>query len=280
MNFQRTYNILCLRDELYRNGLQNAIDAVNLACTSSVNAWAYVESREILNDYNNIIDPNDNMKNAIFNHIYTFGHSGGSISFTINNLVLIATNHTNWAKICEEENSIIEGEEQQLNYFRQNSLVPYYRSMSGGGFRNTAVGPIVSEFLELRNRLQFGWLPEVIRTFNEVRNLLGTTLEEQVKLLDDILTNSYNSTRLSNYRDSLKKQIEQKNMNKEYHDGLINAQIPILKAAIESRNPVALKAALNPGWSSCRFMELKEYQDAHTLLNELSSGVHVAENSS
>jgi len=280
MSFQRTYDISCLRDELYRNGLQNAIDAVNLACTSTVDAWAYVESREILNDYNNIIDPNDNMKNAIFNHIYKFGHSGASISFTINNLVLIATNHTNWAKICEEENSIIEGEEQQLNYFRQNTLVPYYRSMSGGGFRNTAVGPIVSEFLELRARLQFGWLPEVIRTFNEIRNLLGTTLEEQVKLLDDILTHSYNSTRLSNYRDSLKKQIEQKNINKEYHDGLINAQISILKAAIESRNPVALKAALNPGWSSCRFMELKEYQDAHALLTELSSGVHVAENSS
>lgn len=280
MNFQRTYDISCLRDELHRNGVQNAIDAVNLACTSTVNAWAYVESREILNDYNNIIDPSETMKNAIFHHMNTFGHSGYSISMTINTLVLMATNHADWTRICEEENSLIEGEQQQLNYFRQNTLVPYYRSMSGGGFRNAGVGPVVSEFLELRNRLQFAWLPEVTNTFNEVRNLLGASLEEQVKVLDDILTNSYNSKVLSNYRETLKMQIEQKNNQKKYHDNLINMQIPVLNAAIESRNPVALKAALNPGWGSCRFMELKEYKDAQALLNELSSSVHVAENSS
>ena len=270
MNFQRTYDISCLRDELHRNGVQNAIDAVNLACTSTLNAWTYVESREILNDYNNIIDPNNHMKNTIFNHINTIGHSGYSISMVINTLVLIATNHADWTRICEEENSIIEGEEQQLNYFRQNTLIPYYCTMSGGGSRNVGVALIVNEFLELRSRLQFAWLPEVNKIFNEVRNLLGSTLEEQVKLLDDILTSSYNSKHLSSYRDSLKKQIERKNNEKEYHNNLIQEQIPILNAAIESRNPVALKAALNPGWGSCRLFELKEYKEAQQLLSELT----------
>lgn len=270
MDFKRTYDTSCLRDELHRTGVQNAIDAVNLACTPTVNAWAYVESRKILDDYNNIIDPSDTMKNTIFNHMNTFGHSGYSVSMTVNTLVLMATNHAEWTRICQEENSVIEGEEQQLNYFRQNTLIPYYRSMSGGGSRNVGVGPVVSEFLELRDRLQFAWLPEVNKTFNEVKNLLGSSLEEQIKLLDDILTSSYNSKHLSKYRDSLKKQIEQKNRQTKYHDTIINDQIQILNAAIESRNPVALKAALSPGWGSCRLFELKEYKEAQQLLSELT----------
>ena len=281
MNFQRTYDTSCLRDKLHKEGVQNAINAVNLACTSTVNAWAYIESREILNDYNKTFNASEHMKNIIFDHMHTFGHSGYSISMAINTLVLMATHYADWRKMCEEENSLIEGEEQQLNYFRQNILVPYYSSMSGGGSRNSGVGPIVSEFLELRDRLQYNWLPEVSNTFMEVKTLLGTTIEEQVQVLDEILKCSYNLKRLANYRDSLKMIIEHEKRENMYHDDLINAQIPILNAAIESRNPVALEAALHPGWGSCRFMVLKEYQAAQELLNELSSsGVHVAENSS
>jgi hypothetical protein len=271
MNFQRAYDVSFVADDLFRRGLINAIEAINMACTPIVNAWLYVESREIAQDYNRVIDPSDTMKNIIFNHMKIFSHSGASITTTINALISLASDYNGWKRMQEEANSLIEGDLRIIEQFRQNTLVPYYRSMSGGGSTRARAGPIVSEFLEMYDRITYNWIPEVRRTYDEVVNLLGYTLDERLTLLDDILTNIYSSKRLAKYRDSLKTtQANEKRMD-DMHNKIITEQIPILRAAIESRNPVALKAALNPGWSSMRICELNEYKEAQALLDELSS---------
>jgi len=281
MSFQRAYDVSFVADDLSRGGLVNAIDAINLACTPTVNAWLYVESMEIAQDYNRVIDPSDTMKNIIFNHMKQVNHSGGSISYTIQTLISIATDYSSWKRNEQEKNSMVEGEIQMVEQFRQNRLLPHYRSMSGGGSIRTSAGPLVSEFLEMYDRLTYKWIPEIRRIHTEVVDLLGTTLNEKIEILDDILTNIYSSRHLASYRDSLKaKQANEKRLDAS-HNTLINEQIPILIAAVESRNPVALRAALNPGWGSMRFCELKEYKQAQALLDELSSsGVHVDENNS
>jgi hypothetical protein len=271
MNFQRTYDVSFVADDLFRRGLVNAIEAINLACIPTMNAWLYVESMEIAQDYNRVIDPSDTMKNTIFNHMKLFGHSGASITTTINALISLASDYHSWKRMQQEANSLLEGDLRIIEQFRQNTLVPYYRSMSGGGSTRAGAGPIVGEFLEIYDRITCNWISEIRRTYDEVVNLLGYSLDERVKLLDDIITNVYSSQRLAKYRDSLKAtQANEKRMD-DMHNKIIIEQIPILRAAIESRNPIALKAALNPGWSSMRICELNEYKEAQALLDKLSS---------
>ena len=281
MSFQRTYDTSCVMDDLEQSGLKNAIEAVNMACTSTVNAWLYVESMEIAQDYNRVIDSSDTMKSTIFNHMKLEGHSGSSIRHAIHNLIKVATNYASWKREHEERNSLLEGEVRMIQQFRQNTLVPHYRSMSGGGCIRTAAGPVVDEFLAIHDALVYNWMPEVHRTYDEVTNLLGTTIHEKFQSLNDILDSVFYSTRLSNYRDALKMRLEQEKRMDESHAEWLNQHVPILNAAIESRNRVALEAALNPGWGSVRLFQLKEYQDAQELLDKLSSsGVQVAENRS
>jgi hypothetical protein len=271
MSFQRAYDVSFVADDLSRGGLVNAIEAVNMACTLTVNAWLYVESGEIAKDYTRVIDPNDIMKNTIFNHMKQGNHSGGSITYTIQSLISIATDYSSWKRNEQERNSMVEGEIQMVEQFRQNNLVPHYRSMSGGGSIRASAGPLVSEFLEIYDRLTYKLIPEIRRIHTEVVDLLGTTLNEKVEILDDILRNTYSSRHLASYRDSLKaRQVNEKILD-DSHNTLIIEQIPILIAAVESRNPVALRAALNPGWGSMCFCQLKEYKEAQALLDELSS---------
>jgi hypothetical protein len=268
MNFHRAYDISCVADSLRKKGLENAIEAVNLACTADADAWLYVESKKIYDDYNKDFAPHETMKNTIFNHMKLHGHSGGSISLTIHDLVNMATEYSTWKRAHEEQNSICEGEKRVVDEFKRNTLVPYYVSMSGGGSRMTA-GPIVSEFLELYDRIKYQYNPELTSLFEEVTDLLGTTFQEKLDVLNKILDNTYSSPRLSNYRDAIKLRVDYQNKMNEIQDNLITQQLPILRAAIESRNPVALKAALNPGWGSMRFFEQKEYKEADALLGKL-----------
>ena len=268
MDFHRVYDISCVSDTLRREGLQNAIEAVNLACTSTTDAWLYVESKKMIDDYRSEFSPSDTMKYTLFNHMKLYGHSGGSITLTIHDLIAMATEYSTWKRAHEEQNSICEGESKRIDEFKKNTLVPYYRSMSGGGTRLTA-GPIVSEFLELYDRLEHKYITGITDMFHEVTDLLGITLQDKVNVLDEILTNIYSSARLSAYRDALKQRLGYENKMNEYNNTLIAEQIIVLQAAIESRNPVALKAALHPGWGSMRLFEQKEYKDAQALLSQL-----------
>jgi hypothetical protein len=199
-----------------------------------------------------------------------YGHSGGSISLTIHDLVSMTIEYSTWKRAHEEQNSICEGERKRIDEFKKNTLIPYYRSMSGGGTRLTA-GPIVSEFLELYDRLEHKYLTGITDMFHEVTDLLGITLQDKVDVLDKILTDIYSSARLSAYRDALKQRLGYENRMNDYYTTLIKEQCIILQAAIESRNPVALKAALQPGWGSMQFFEQKEYKDASALLVQLEA---------
>lgn len=268
MNFHRTYDISCISDELQRKGLENAIEAVNFACTPNTDAWLYVESRQILEDYQREFSPSDTMKYTLFNHMKLYGHSGGSVSITVNDLVSMTTDYSTWKRRYDEQNSIVEGEKALLDHFKKNTLIPYYRSMSGGGSRLTA-GPIVSEFLELHDRLEYTYTSAAMDMVKEVTALLGNTIKEKVDVLDEIMANIYSSARLSTYRNTMKQRLEYENRMDEFQNKQINEQIPILQAAIDSRNPLALKAALNPGWGSMRLFEQKEYKEAFALLNQL-----------
>ena len=242
MNFHRSYDISCVSDELRRRGLENAIEAINLACNADTDAWLYVESKKIHEDYTRDYGPHETMKNTIFNHMKLHGHSGGSIGVTIYDLVNMATEYSTWKRAHEEQNSIYEGEKVIIDEFKRNTLVPYYRSMSGGGSRSSA-GPIVSEFLEIYDRLQHRCLPEV--------------------------TSIYTSPRLSTFREFIRQRLNYETKMDDYQNTLIKEQLPILRAAIESRNPVALKSALNPGWGSMTLYEQKEYKEADALLAQL-----------
>jgi hypothetical protein len=268
MNFHRTYDISCVSDTLRRKNLENAIEAVNFACTPDTNAWLYVESRQISEDYQREFSPSDTMKYTLFNHMKLYGHSSGSIGVTICDLVAMATEYSAWKRAHDEDNSICEGEKTLMDQFKKNTLVPYYRSMSGGGSRMTA-GPIVSEFLELYDRLEHKFMPGITELFYEVTGLLGNSLQDKVDVLDTILDKTYSSPRLSIYRDSIKQRLRYENNMDRHHNDLITKQRLILQGAIESRNPVALRAALNPGWGSMKFFEQKEYKEASTLLNQL-----------
>lgn len=268
MNFHRSYDISCVSDELRRRGLENAIEAINLACNADTDAWLYVESKKIHEDYRRDFGPHETMKNTIFNHMKLHGHSGGSIGVTIYDLVNMATEYSIWKRAHEEQNSIYEGEKKIIDDFKRNTLVPYYRSMSGGGTR-TSAGPIVSEFLEIYDRLQHRCLPEVTSMYQEITDLLGNTFQEKLDVLNIILDGIYTSPRLSTFREFIRQRLNYETKMDEYQNTLINEQLPILRAAIESRNPVALKSALNPGWGSMTLYEQKEYKEADALLAQL-----------
>ena len=57
---------------------------------------------------------------------------------------------------------------------------------------------------------------------------------------------------------------------KNNHDKMVKNALDQLSAAIESRNPIALKAALNPGWGSMAFQNSELYRIGSKLLSELS----------
>uniref|UniRef100_A0A6C0AM99 Uncharacterized protein n=1 Tax=viral metagenome TaxID=1070528 RepID=A0A6C0AM99_9ZZZZ len=280
MSFQRHYDISCVTNELDRSLIQNAIDAVNLACSQEIDAWLYVETRGILSDYTRTIDSSDTMKNTIFNHMHKIGHSGPSVTYTIHSLVSLATEYSEWRRRIEEHTSREEGDNQLLNNWRQNVLVPYYISMSGGGCRSS-VGPILQQFLELKASFQCRYLPIINNTEKELINLLGNTDNDRLSLLEDIIKDVCDSQELRLLANSIRRRIYHVKQGEEYYSGMLYSQKSILRGAIESKNPVALKAAMNPGWTSLSLLESNEYIEAQELLGRLSSsGDHVDENRS
>jgi hypothetical protein len=278
MAFQRSYDISCVYDNLELTFLQNAIDAINLACTPVTDAWKYVESKEILLDYNRTFDVTDTMKYTIFNHMEKVGHSGSSISSIINTLVSLVSDYQGWRRRVEERRAIVDEDNRRLETWRQAILVPYYQSMSGGGSR-LSVGPILADFLRLKNDLTNRYLSAIVKTENELKNLLGNNDNDRLSILQDIIDTTSQSDELIAYKNNLAKAIEREVQAETYNIKLVNSQIPILRAAIDSRNPTALHAALHPGWGSLRLLETNEYKEAQALLSVLSSGVQVDENS-
>jgi hypothetical protein len=99
-------------------------------------------------------------------------------------------------------------------------------------------------------------------------NLIGNSLEEKIETLEQIIKNTDNSFIISFYNNLLIQKESQVNEMGQYLNSIKDA-LRILECAIESKNPVAIHAALNPGWTSVEFMSSSEYKTATELLKTL-----------
>jgi len=266
MQFHRTYDLSCLTDETEQRNLRNAIEAVNLSCTQHENAWDYVASYQFLEDISTLLDRSNNTMRSILRHMEFAKHTAYTFTWTIHTLVAITHDYNSWRSTKQHDVSSKENEIFLVNSWRQNMLIPYYSSVSGGGSR-ASIGPLLDEFLALRETLKMPKLADSLREELEIH--LGYSLKERLETMEEVIkVNS--SPRLVAYRNELLRREKNKMSEEEYHSKLISEQSNILKAAIESRNPIALRAALSPGWDSPRLQVSYEYQEAQRLLEELT----------
>jgi hypothetical protein len=247
MNFHRSYDLSFLRDSKKIEYLQHAIQGVNLACSDTVNAWLYIEQALLFNDENRILGSHDTIPNTIFNSMKQDMHSPQTMSWTVSNLYSCCHNYENWRIQVEESHSIEENKEAFWSLWRTNVLASYYRS-------GASIGSILDNFF--RSREQRGDAPPELE--KELTDLLGTSLDEKLERLATVF-NYYSSPYLVSYntalirqRDSLRKELDMANQR-------VNEARHILAGALESKNPVAILAAMNPGWSSSKFNTSDEY---------------------
>jgi hypothetical protein len=93
----RHIDISFLPDDMYRSGLQNAIDGANSA---GANAWSYIAEGKLLKVLPHTVDPQNPIASSIFRHMDKDKHSGFSMMWTISALTCIAKDYDGWkAKI-------------------------------------------------------------------------------------------------------------------------------------------------------------------------------------
>jgi hypothetical protein len=266
--FHRSYDLSCLTDPLERSNIQNAVNGVNAACSDMVDAWRYVEQGLLFGDINRTLGDHDHIPKAIFAAMALDNHSGNSFSLTVSALQAIAQDYEGWRIMREEDNSRREGSTNFWNSWRHARLSPYYMSMSGGGSR-VSIGPILENFLTLKASRNDGYSMELITLENELIGHLGQDLQGQVNILSQIVSLE-NSPFCGRLLDTLKKRLSQTMRMEQHNDNLVDDATRQLTLAIESRNPIALKAALNPGWYSVKFHSTELYKKGSDLLSELS----------
>jgi hypothetical protein len=181
-------------------------------------------------------------------------------------LTSIAQDYEGWRQMHEQENSVKEQGEYYWNTWRTNILIPYLKSMSGGG-NIYSMGPVLEDFFVSRSMTPEGG--EIASKIEmELTGYLGHSLDDKVLTLGKIVSfGSY--PHVEAYYSSLKRRLRQQDDEKIYNTALVDNAINTLKIAIESRNPIALEAALRPGWSSVAFTTSPEYKVATKLLSEL-----------
>jgi hypothetical protein len=265
--FHRSYDLSCVSDTRERVYIQNAINGVNLACSDSVDAWLYVERGHLLEDMHRSLGDHDHIPKTVFAAMMSDNHSGHSFSFTVSNLQSIAQDYEGWSLAKEQENSRREGSTNFWNSWRSIRLIPYYRSMAGGG-SIVSVGPILENFLSLKaSRNEQSDESSKIET--ELMNYLGQDLQRQIDILTDIVSLE-DSPHCSQLLIQLKKRLDHKVSMEKRDETLVKDALIQLSSAIESRNPNALRAALNPGWYSVKFQNSELYKSATLLLSELT----------
>jgi len=266
--FHRSYNISCISDIHERTLVQNAINGVNMACSETVDAWLYVERGPLLEDTHRTLDHNDYIPKTIFAAMASDNHSGYSFSFTLTTLKTISQDYEGWRIAREQENSLKEGTSNFWNLWRNMKLAPYYRSMSGGG-TVVSIGPILENFLSVRASRNEQFSEESSKIETELMNHLGQDYQSQIDILEEIIA-LQPSPHCSELLAILKKRYAHRQSIEKRDEALVEDAISQLYCAVESRNPVALRAALNPGWYSVNFQNTELYRVAERLLTELT----------
>ena len=265
--FQRSYDLSFVLSEKERSYIQNAINGVNAACSETVDAWLYVERGNLSYDVNRLLGDHDHIPRAIFAAMEPDLHSGSTASWTVSTLETIAQSYETWRIMREQENSRQEGSTNFWNTWRNMKLTPYYSN--SGNVSRVCMGPILEDFLCTKAFRNEGYSQIRDNIEKELMDYIGQTLEEQVNILSEIV--SFGPSPLcSNLLLRLKQRLEQNVHMKEKHDTMVKNALEQLSAAIESRNPNALRAALNPGWGSMAFNNSELYRIGSKLLSELS----------
>lgn len=265
--FHRSYNLSCISDIHEKTYIENVIRGVNSACSDTVDAWLYVEQGRLVEDIHRSLGEYDYIPKAIFAAMASDNHSGHSFSFTICNLQEIAQNYESWSLIREQENSKREGSTNFWNSWRSIRLIPYYRSMTGGG-SIVSIGPILENFLSIKSSRN-EQSDECFKIENELMNHLGQDLQSQVDILTQIVSLE-DTPHCSQLLVQLKKRLEHRLFVEKRDDTLVKDALIQLSSAIESRNPNALRAALNPGWYSVQFQNTELYRRGSSLLTEVT----------
>jgi len=266
--FHRSYDLSCVLDTNERSCIQNAINGVNAACTDTVDAWLYVQQGNLQNDIYRTLGEYDLIPKIIFSAMDVNKHSGNTMNITVLILQTISQDYETWRIMREQSNSLLEDSKNFWNTWRNINLTPYYTSMAGGGSR-VSIGPILENFLSLKASRNGGSSEELIEIECELMNHIGDTLEDKIRVLSDIVT-LQDSPYCTALLDNLKKRISQKVSLEKYNDTLVKDMNMQLVAAIETRNPVALKACLYPGWYSVKYNSTDLYKKGLALLSELS----------
>jgi hypothetical protein len=185
--FHRSYDISCISDIHERTLIQNAICGVNAACSDMVDAWLYVGGGSLLEDSHRSLGDHDTIPKTIFAAMDSDNHSGNTFSLTLTTLQTIAQDYEGWRLAREQENSRREGSANFWNSWRNIRLVPYYRSMSGGGSR-VNIGPILENFLSLKSSRNEQYSEECSNIETELINHLGQGAETQIDVLTEIVS--------------------------------------------------------------------------------------------
>ena len=104
---------------------------------------------------------------------------------------------------------------------------------------------------------------------NELMNHIGQTLETQVEILEQIVSQEV-SPYCSELLELFKKRLAHKKMMERNDEILVEDALRHLSAAIDARSPVALRSALNPGWYSVKFHLSELYKKGSRLLAEFT----------
>jgi hypothetical protein len=265
--FHRSYNLSCVSDIHERTCIQNAINGVNMACSDMVDAWLYVQQGSLLKDSHRSLGQHDHIPKTLFSAMASDNHSGHSFTFTLSTLQAIAIDYEGWVLLREQGNSRREDSINFWNSWRDMRLTPYYRAMCSGG-SIVSIGPLLENFLSLkssRNELS----DETLKIETELMNHLGQDFQSQIDILTQIVSLE-ESPYCSQLLTQLKKRLEDQVSMEKRDEALVKDALTQLSSAIESRNPVALRAALNPGWYSVQFQNTELYRKATSLLSELS----------
>jgi hypothetical protein len=268
MTLERSYDLSCIRDKGERDMIQHAIDGVNLACKDGSDAWKYVSDGRIVYDVYRTVGDHETLPKTILDNMRQDGHSGTSINFTIHTLVEISRDYETWKRMREEHNARSEEADNFWIAWRHNTLNPYLRSVSGGG-TILSLAPLLNDFLELKQLRNDSSNETLSNLTQELFGYLGSTEEDQLEKLERMVA-VHDVPNVLVYCNTLRNKLERYNAIIAYEKDMIKDNMKQLDAAILSRNPIALQAALYPGWSSLTHTSSEQYKKATKLLEELS----------